>query len=178
LALSRARKEELIVEYGERIAKAQVMIWANYSGSSVAQMSELRAAVRKAGAESVVVRNTLMRLALERADLPMDSEVMSGTRLVTFVYGDIGAASKALVDFANGNDEVFKVVGGVAEGVVIDQARVKQLTLIPSREVLLSQVVGGMQAPISGFVGTLAAVVRSVLNVLNARREQLEGAEA
>jgi len=178
LALTRARKEELVAEYGERIAKAQVMIWANYSGSSVAQMGELRSAVRKAGAESVVVRNNLMRLALEQADMPMDSEVMSGTRLVTFVYGDIGAASKALVDFASANDDVFEVVGGVSEGAVIDQGQVKQLTLIPSREVLLSQVVGGMQAPISGFVGTLAAVVRSMLNVVNARREQLEGAAA
>ena len=154
------------------------MIWADYRGTDVVQIGALRGAVREAGAECVVVKNSLMQLALKQAGLPVDAEIMSGPRLVTFVSDDIGAAAKALASFARVNADVFKIAGGLVGSAVLDAGQAQALTEMPSREVLLARVVGGIQAPISGFVGTLAAVVRGVMNVLNARAEQLEGASA
>jgi large subunit ribosomal protein L10 len=175
LALSRKKKEQLVQEYGERLARAQVAIWCNHHGLTVAQASDLRRQVRAADAESVVIKNTLMRMALERAKMPPDPEIMGGPCMVTFVYGEIAPAARAVTDFARNNQDMLSITGGLIEGELADVERILSLTTIPSRDVLLAQVVGGIQAPISGLVGTLAAVMRGLLTVLKARSGQLEG---
>jgi large subunit ribosomal protein L10 len=86
LALTREQKEQLLNEYSQKLARAQVVIWARYKGLTVAQISDLRRQLRAAGSEGVVVKNTLMRIALEQAGMPTDHAVMSGPCLVTFVY--------------------------------------------------------------------------------------------
>ena len=166
----------MLQEYTDRLQRAQVIIWADYRGTTVPQVQGLRGQLRPLGAEAIVVKNTLMRLALERAGLPVPSEIMAGPSAVTFVYDDVAAAAKVVTGFASANERVFRIKGGMAGGRVIDVADVNALTTLPSREVLLAQVLGGIQAPISGLVGTLAAVMRGLMNVLRARAEQLEGA--
>jgi large subunit ribosomal protein L10 len=78
------------------------------------------------------------------------------------------------MDFARLNEAVFKVRGGIVGNQIVDVEQVRSLTTLPSREVMLGRVIGGIQAPVSSFVGTLAALVRGVMNVLNARTQQLE----
>jgi len=175
LALSKAQKERLLAEYSERLERAQVMIWSGYTGLTVPQVSDLRGRLRPAGAEGVVVKNTLMRMALENAGLPVDQDMMSNTCLVTFAYDDIAAAAKAVADFSRENGDQFHIKGAVMDGSLMDASGVRTLTTMPSREQLLAQVVGGIGAPLTGFVGTLAAVIRGLVNVLNAHQEQLEG---
>jgi len=177
LAITRQKKEELLREYGERLGRAQVMIWSRYSGLTVAQVTALRTGLRQAGAEGVVVKNTLIRRALEEAELPIDQAVMDGPCVVTFVYDDIAPAAKVVTDFARANADQFVVQGGIIGDQIATAAQITSLTTLPSREVLLGQVVGGIQAPISGFVNVLAGVIRSFANVLNARKDQLEGSE-
>jgi len=178
LALSRQKKEQLVKEYGERLARAQVAIWAHYQGLTVAQATDLRRQLREAGAEAVVVKNTLIRRALEEADLPVSDEMRKGPCLVTFIYDDVAPAAKVVADFARQNEEILQIIGGLIGGQLATVEQIQSLTTLPSREVLLAQVVGGIQAPISGFVGTLAAIMRGLLNVLDARARQLEGSEA
>jgi len=178
LALSREKKEELLQEYSERLGRAQVMIWAQQNGISVQRAEILRHRLRDVGAEAVVVKNTLMRLAMEQADLPVDEEMINGPRLVTFVYDDIAPATKVLTDFARENPEMVVIKTGLIGGRLATAQQVQSLNNLPSYDVLLAQVVGGIQAPISGFVNTLAAVLRGLVNVLDAYREKLEEAEA
>jgi len=176
LARTREKKERLVNEYGERVARAQVMIWAQYRGIRVSQMEQLRGRLRGVGAEMVVIKNTLMRVALEQANLPRDPEVMGGPCAVTFAYDDVGAAARAVTDFARANPSMYEIKGGLVAGEVVDSGRIIFLSRLPPRDVLLAQVVGGIQAPISGLVGALAAIIRSLSYVLNARKDQLEAA--
>jgi len=175
LALTRGKKEELVREYGERLARAQVVVWTKFQGLTVPQMEELRGRLRSVGGEVIVVKNTLMRLALEQVKLPTDSEMMSGPCAVVFAYDDAGAATKAVTDFARANQGVLQIKGGLVGGKVVPAKQIRILSNLPSREVLLAQAIAGIQAPISGFVSTLAAIIRGLCNVLDARREQLEG---
>jgi large subunit ribosomal protein L10 len=175
LALTREQKEEILQGYVQRVARAQVMVWAGSRGLTVKKIQELRRQLRSSGAEAVVVKNTLMRLALERANRPVSAEWMNGPCVVTFLGGDVAAGTKALADFARSNDAMFQLRGGVVGGQLATVEQVISLITLPSREVMLARVLGGLQAPISGLVGTLAAVLRGLVNVLDARAKQLEG---
>jgi len=176
LALTREQKETLVQGYADRLSKAQVLILGHNKGLSVGQISGLRSELRKSGAEGVIVKNTLFRLALEQADLPVDKELMSGPMFVTFVYDDIAPAAKAVVDASKEREAKIDVLGGIIDGQLAGADQIDVLTTLPSREALLGQVVGGIAAPMSGLVGTLAAVMRGLLTVLNGRSEQLEAA--
>ena len=176
LALLREQKEQLVKEYGEKLARAQVVIWSKYQGLTVEEAMTLRQQLRAVGAEALVVKNTLMRIALEQAERSMGKELLSGPCLVTFVYEEIAPAAKAVANFARANSDKLTVAGGLIGDELVDTSQISALANLPPRDVLLGQVVGTIQAPISGLVRTLAAVMRGVLNVLNARAEQLEGA--
>ncbi len=178
MALNREQKAQLIQEYGDRLGRAQVAIWARYGGVSVGQLTQLRRLAQNAGAEVVVVKNTLIRRALEESGLPYDPEVMTGPCLVTFAYDDIAQAAKVMTDFVRTSQERVRIVGGIVGGRLVDAQQVQALTELPSREVLIARVLGGVQAPISGLVGVLSSVLRGVINVVNARVQQLEGSEA
>ena len=175
MALSRDKKEELVQGYGEKLARAQAVIWSHYRGISVARSTAFRRSLRAVGAEAVVVKNTLMCIALEQANMPTTEELMAGPFVLTFIYDDVAPAAKVVTDFARDNAEQFQIVGGLMGGRLANEEQVRSLTTMPSREVMLAQVVGTIQAPISSFVGVLAAVIRSVLYVLDARSKQLEG---
>jgi large subunit ribosomal protein L10 len=176
LALTRNQKQEQIEGYAQRVSRAQVLIWAHYKGLTVAQISALRRQLRETGAEAMVVKNTLMGRALQQAGLPVEKPLMAGPCVVAFLYDDIAASTKTVLDFSRLNENVFQVAGGVVGGKLASVEELRSLVTLPSREVMLARVVGGVQAPISGFVGALAAIMRGVLNVLDARAKQLEGA--
>jgi len=176
LALSRKRKEELVESYAERLGRCQMAIWADYRGLNMGRFEDLRRRLRQVGAETMVVKNTLLRIALDQSSLPTAGQLMEGPNAIVFVYDDLASAARVVTAFARENEQAFKIKGGVLGGQVVDAGQVADLENLPTREVLLAQVVGGMSAPISGLVGTLSAVMRGLLNVLNAHREQLEGA--
>ncbi len=174
MALSREQKEVILKSYVDKLERAPVVIWGNYRNMSVPQAADFRQQLRGAGAELVVVKNTLMRLALEQLERPTSAEMMNGPSMVAMIYGDVSAGTKVVMDFARLNEAVFKVRGGIVGNQIVNVEQVRSLTTLPSREVMLGRVIGGIQAPVSSFVGTLAALVRGVMNVLNARAQQLE----
>ncbi len=175
MALTREQKQGLLDGYAERVSRAQVMIWSNYTGLKVSQIADLRQQLRAGGTEVVVVRNTLMRMTLERAGLPVAPELTSGPCAVTFIYGDMASAAKVVADFARANEAGFRIVGGLVGKRLATPDQIRSLATLPPREVLLGRVLGGLQAPIASLVGTLSAVTRGLVNVLDARRKQLEG---
>jgi large subunit ribosomal protein L10 len=174
LAHSREQKEVILDGYVSRLERAPVVIWGNYHNMTVQQAADFRHQLRPVGAELIVVKNTLMRLALEKLERPTSAEMMNGPSMVAMIYGDVSAASKVVMDFARLNEAVFQIRGGIVGNQIVNVEQIRALTTLPSREVMLGRVIGGIQAPISSFVGTLAALVRGVMNVLNARTQQLE----
>ncbi|MCE5259403.1 MAG: 50S ribosomal protein L10 [Chloroflexi bacterium] len=176
MAITREQKSSILEGYEAKLSKAQLLVWANYKGLTVAQIQDLRKRLRPSGAEALVVKNSLMRKALEEAQMEYSHTMMSGASVVTFIYDDIPMAIKTLTDFARERDAAFVLQGGLLSGQVITVDQVRDLAYLPSREVLLARVVGGIQAPISGFVSVLAGVLRGLPNVLTARGKQLESA--
>ncbi len=132
MALTKEQKQQLVQEYSERLGRSQVLIWSKYSGLSVAQVQNLRAQLRGAGAEAVVVKNTLMGIALEGVEWPRDHEIMSGPSLVTFIYDDIAPAPKVLVEFARRNAEDLVISGGLIGGKLASADQVRSQTTCPA----------------------------------------------
>lgn len=176
MAITKERKQALIELYGGKMARAQVMIWSRYRGIPAGQLTTLRRQLKAHKAEAVVVKNTLLHHTLQNAQQPVDKEMMSGPCLVTFIYGEIPPATKAVVDFSRVNGDLFQIVGGVVGGKLATGEQVRSLVSLPSREQMLAQLLGGLQAPISGLVGTLSAALRGIMTVLSERGKQLEGA--
>lgn len=172
---SRQEKEQMLGEYRSQVGRAQVIIWSKFQGMTMVQVSELRAQLRGVGAEIAVVKNTLIHKVLAEANVPSDEEMMGGPCVLTFIYDNIPAATKIVLDYARTHEAVLQVKGGVLGHALMNSKQVAALVDLPSREVLLGRVVGGMQAPIANFVSVLAGVMRGLVNVLDARGKQLEG---
>ena len=132
MALSREQKKRVLDGYGERLARGQVLVWAKYGGLTVEQFQRLRGALRATGCEAVVIKNTLMRIALERAGLSVDTESLVGPLVVSFIYGEIAPSTKALLDFAREFPEQLQVVGGLIGGKLANAPQVTSLATLPS----------------------------------------------
>jgi large subunit ribosomal protein L10 len=177
LPISREEKEELVEQLTEQFQKSRVIVWAEYRGLATPSLNELRRALRPHEAEFHVIKNTLAGLALKRAEMPVSDEMLAGPTAAGVVYGDIAAAARALSEFASANRE-FVIKGGQAGQRLLAADEVKELANLPSREVLLARVLGGMNAPVSGLVTVLSGTLRGLLNVLQAQARKLEEAGA
>ncbi len=177
MPVTREQKEEQIDQLAERFRGSQVIVWAEYRGLTTPSLNELRRALRPHQAEFHVVKNTLAGLALQRSGLPAPEAMLSGPTAAGLFNGDIAAAARALSDFAAANRE-FVIKGGQAGQRVLSAEEVAELVTLPSREVLLGRVLGGMNAPVAGLVNVLAGTLRGLLNVLQAQAKKMEEASA
>ncbi|HID89215.1 MAG TPA: 50S ribosomal protein L10 [Anaerolineae bacterium] len=174
MAISRERKEELIQQYVERLNQSQGVILADYRGLRVVEMEQLRRAARESGGVLQVVKNRLLKRALAEAGLSLPDEWLQGPTLVAFCTDEMPATAKAMVDFAK-DVPALVIKGGLLEGAILSDEQVKDLAHLPSREVLLSQVLGTINAPASQVAGVVASGIRQVLNLLQAYVDKLEG---
>lgn len=165
--LSRVSKDLIIGEIEKEVKARPNFIVTQYGTVSATSLDKLRAKLRQAGSRYFVVKGSLGKKALEKADLKEFSATIAGTCGIAFTGGDPVSPSKVLMDFAKEN-ESFKVQNALINGQVLGPADVKTLASLPSREVLIARVVGGVQAPLSRFVGVLSGTVRKVVNVLDA----------
>ena len=152
-------KKAVVAEVSEQLAEAQTLVLAEYRGIQVGHMTQLRVKAREQGVYLRVLKNTLARRAVEGtafADLASD---MTGP-LIYSMSKDAVAAAKVLQDFAKTND-MLVIKSGSYAGTRLDKAGVVALASIPSREVLLSQLLGVMQAPVASFARGLAALAWS-----------------
>lgn len=167
-------KKTVVAEVSAEVANAQSIIVAEYRGLGVVDLTVLRANARKSGVYLRVVKNTLVRRAL--AGTPFEG--LSAQLVGPLIYGiskDPVAAAKLLNDFAKGNDKLAIKVGAMPN-YVMDVAGVKALATMPSREELLSKLLGTMQAPITQFVRTLNEVPTKFVRGLAAVRDAKETA--
>ncbi len=160
-------KKAIVADVSAEVAKAQTLVVAEYRGIEVGDLTALRKKAREGGVYLRVLKNTLVRRAVVDTSFAGLADQMVGPLIYAF-SADAVAAAKVLQDFAKGNDKLV-LKAGCYGGKVLDKAGVQALASIPSREELLAKLLGVMQAPVSGFVGTLAALAK--------KREQ-EGAAA
>lgn len=169
--MNRTEKAELASTLQEKFTKAKVALFADYKGLTATQADDLRRVLRTANVEVKVLKNNLARLVTKEGKMGdqakdlMDSVV--GPTLVAFAYGDPAAAAKIIHKFAQDN-EALKLKDSLMEGKKIGPNQVEELAKLPSKEVLLAKMLGTLNAPVTNFVGVLAAVPRSLVTVLAA----------
>lgn len=156
MSLNRSEKEAVITDVTGLAAKAQTLVMAEYRGITVADMTRLRTTARSNGVNLSVLKNTLARRAVAGSGFAVASDQMTGPLIYGF-SADPVAAAKVVADFAKTNDKLV-IRGGAYGGKALDANGVKQLANIPSKEVLLAQLLGLMQSPISRMARVLAAV--------------------
>lgn len=172
----RPRKVEAVQSLTERLSRAQMAILADYRGLTVAQISDLRRQLRPADVELRVVKNTLARLAAKGSGCEALLPALVGPTAMVFSYGDPAAMAKTLTDAIRAQRLPLQVKGALLGDRLIPAADVSRIADLPGREALIAQVVGGVQAPISAFVGALGGILQNLVGVLDARRQQLEDA--
>ncbi|MDF2523287.1 MAG: ribosomal protein [Clostridiales bacterium] len=165
------QKKEVVQEISEKIKAAKAMVFADYRGLTVEQDTELRNALRKAGVEYKVVKNTLTKFAAKENGLEGLDSFLNGPTAMAVSATDPVAPAKVLAEFAK-KYEKLELKVGVVEGKVIDEAGIKALAELPPREVLIAKVLGGFNAPISGLVNVLNGNIRGLVVALNAIAEK------
>ena len=158
MALNLNDKKAVVAEVSAQIKKAQTLVIAEYRGIEVADLTLLRKNAREKNVYLHVVKNTLVRRAVEGTAFADLAPQMVGP-LIYSVSEDAVAAAKVINDFAKNDDKII-IKAGCYAGNLLDVEGVKALASIPSREELLAKLLGVMQAPVSGFAGALAALAK------------------
>lgn len=173
--LSREAKEKMLEEVTEELKKSDLVIVTDYRGLNVKAINALRSKLREEDCLYRVTKNTINRLACRKAGMEELEEYFEGPTAIAYSSSDPVAAAKVLSDFGKEN-EALEIKGGLLSGQIIDSAAIKALGEIPPREVLLSQVVGGFQAPIRGLAGVLNGTLSKLVYALDAVRALKESA--
>jgi len=156
LSLNRNEKAAVVTDVAAQVARSQTLALAEYRGLTVEHMNKLRVDARAKGVYLHVLKNSLARRAVVGTPFECAAEAMSGPLIYGFSQ-DAVAAAKVIADFAKGNDKLI-VKGGAYAGKALDANGVKALAAIPSKEVLLAQLLGLMQSPISRLARVVAAI--------------------
>jgi large subunit ribosomal protein L10 len=173
--MHRSEKEKVVAELVERLRSTDSLIVADYRGLSVTDINKLRGELLEHGARFTVVKNTLTRRAAEEAGAEALLALLDGPTAIAFLEsdGDPVAVAKALSAAAR-ETKVLEIRGGILDGEQIGEADVKSLATLPPTEVLRSQVVSAVSGPLMTVVGLFTAPLRDLVNVLDARINQLE----
>jgi len=166
------QKAEVVADLKQKLEKSVAGVLVDYKGISVANDTKLRKELREAGVDYAVVKNTLLRFAAKDVGYEGLSSVLEGTTALAVSETDPVAAAKILAKYAEDSKGAFKIKAGFVEGKVLDANSVNELAKLPSREVLVARVLGGLNAPISGFVNVLNGNIKGLVVALNAIAEK------
>lgn len=171
----RPEKVAVVNEVRERLASANASVITEYRGLTVTQLAELRKALASVG-DYKVYKNTLVRLAVAGSEYEALTDLLVGPTAIAFVDGEISAAAKALRDFARLHPALV-VKGGLVGGSTLGTDDLSRLADLPSRDVLLSRLAGGLAAPLQQLAGLLQALPRNLAYGLSALLDQRREAE-
>ncbi len=173
--MAKEKKAQIIDGLEEIFSKCQVGILTDYRGLTMAELSALRRKLREAGVSYKVVKNTLAQIAAKKAGLKQVPDAIEGPVAIAFGYDDLSAPARVLSEYIRGSKSNLSIKGGFLSDRLLTPAEVETLAKLPSREVLISQVMAGIQSPIVALMSMLAAPMRGIMGVLQARIQQLEG---
>ena len=172
MPITRERKEELVMKLADDLAKAQALILTDYRGLPMAELGQLRRQLRGMHSRLHIVKNSLVELALKRAGLPVPEDLLQGPTAIAFCQSDISGTAKALDAFLK--DKEIKVKGAIMSGRVLKGDEVAILVNMPTREQLYGRLLWTINAPATQAAGVVASGIRQVMNLLQARVDQLQ----
>ena len=170
MAKTRQQKQETVTTLTDNLQSAKAVVFANFQGLKIKESDELRKICRDAQISFVVSKKTLVQHVLKSAGFEVDAKQFDGGVATVCGQSDEVAPAQIVANFAKTHN-VVKIFGGILEGKFIDSNKVNELSMLPSKQQLLGQLVGTLNAPISGFVNVLAGNLRNLVNVLNNIKE-------
>ena len=170
------QKKQLVAALAADLKESCTGVIVNYKGINVADDTKLRKQLREAGSTYKVVKNTMLKRALDEAGIEGLEGVLEGTTAIAYNKEDYVASAKILSEFAE-KSKTFELKAGFVDGNVLDAAGVKELAALPPKEVLVAKALGGLNAPITGFVTVLNGTLKGLVVALNAIAEK-QGAQA
>jgi len=173
--LNLEKKKKIVADLKEKFNKVKVLIVTDYKGLDVKSVSELRKKIREAGAEYHVVKNSLLIRASDETDIAPLKESFKGPSAVAFSFDDPVAPARVLTDFAKENKKL-EIKKGIIDGKILDLKAVKALASLPSKDILLGQVLSTMNAVPTSLVRALNDIPVRMLNILQAIKDQKEAA--
>lgn len=166
-------KQAAVAEVIDKMKRAQCVVVLDYRGLTVDEVTSLRNQFREAGVEYKVIKNNMLKRAAEELNIEGVEEYFKGPSAVAFGYEDPVAPAKILCKFVKDVNKT-EIKGGILDGKVMDVAGITSLSKLPSKEELLAKMMGSMNAPVTNFVGVLAAIPRGLVCALNAIAQQKE----
>ena len=173
--MRKEEKQQIAEDLRDRFSKVAIIVLTDYKGLDVTAMNDLRRRLRAEEIEYQVVKNTLLVRASEDNDVALIKDYFKGPSAIALSYDDPIAPAKVLSEFAKENKKL-EIKAGVMNGQVLDAKAINALAKLPSREVLLGQLLSALNAIPTSFVRTLAEIPRSFVGVLAAIRDQKEAA--
>ena len=170
------QKKQLVAALAADLKESCTGVIVNYKGINVADDTKLRKQLREAGSTYKVVKNTMLKRALDEAGIEGLEGVLGGTTAIAYNKEDYVVSAKILSEFAE-KSKTFELKAGFVDGNVLDAAGVKELAALPPKEVLVAKALGGLNAPITGFVTVLNGTLKGLVVALNAIAEK-QGAQA
>ena len=167
MAKSKVQKEAMLTQYVEWVGKSQAVVLIEYSGLKMSNLDAIRAKIREVGGEFHVVKNTLAKLALEKAGYSVPASYAEKSTAIGFAFSDPAGFAKALTEVTKGMEAV-KIKGGFMGKEALNPIQVKALASLPPLPVMRAQLLGVLQAPASKLVRTLAEPGRSLASVVKA----------
>jgi large subunit ribosomal protein L10 len=173
--MNRTEKQSFVEDFRGRLQESPAIFLTDFTGLDVKSMTVLRDELRKSGAEYLVVKNRLVRLALQEMDLPDLSDWLTGPTGIIIGHSGPVDAAKAVADFARDHNDrpVFKV--GVLDRSVLEPDQIDRLAKLPNRDTLLAMLAGALAAPMTALAGALEAKLQEMSGLLEALREKKEG---
>jgi len=171
MAQTKLQKEEIVKDLAAKLKASKAVVFSDYKGLRVKDMTALRRELREAGVDIKVLKKTLIDLALKDAGIELDVKKLEGQIAIAISSGDEVAAAKIIAKAAKANENL-KIVGGILGMKELSAAEVNALAKLPSKEELLAKLVGTLNAPVSGFVNVMAGNLRGLINVLKAVAEK------
>lgn len=175
--MNRSEKRQVVDEFSKKLEGFQAAVLTHYRGLNVEQMNTLRRRFREEKISYYVVKNTLMKLAARGTDLEQLNDYFNGPTAIAICHGDPVPMAKILSEFVKTQPKL-EIRVGLIQGRVSSPDEIKALATLPSREVLLAQILGGIQAPAQELAGVISSSLQQVVGVIQARADQLAESES
>lgn len=173
MVLTKEQKKELIDQLKDRFSRSKAIVFTDYHGLKVKEVSDLRTKLKEKGIDYKVTKNTLVKIVLKEKNLKIDQAILDKPTALAFSYDDEVEPNKIIYQFSK-NSEKLEILGAIINGEFMGVDQVKSLALLPSREELYAKVVGSIAAPLSGLISVLQGNLRGLVSVLKSRCIQLE----
>ncbi|MCD4762034.1 50S ribosomal protein L10 [bacterium] len=173
MAKTKQQKKEMLADIKEKIDKSKSMVFTSFDSLGVKENEELRNKLKAEQSEYLVVKKTLLDIALKEKKIKgVDAKELEGKLAVVFGYEDEVAPAKIIAAFIKEYDEKIKFIGGFLENKYLDEDEINALSKLPSKQELYAKIVGSINAPVSGFVNVLAGNLRKLVYVIKAIEEK------